>query len=105
MRVGFDGKAEGTCQTEVSELDHGALGVYQQVLGLEITVENSVLVQVDEGLQDLIEERLGLLLLQGLVSVLLHVLLEVELQVLEHEEELVLRVNDLFQPIIKSYAH
>ena len=98
VRIRFDGEAEGTCETKISELDHGALCVYQQVLGLEITVENSVLMQVDECLQDLIEERLGLFLGQWLVSVLLHVLFQVKLQVLEDEEELVLRVNDLFEP-------
>ena len=61
-------------------------------------MENSVLMQVDKCLQDLIQEALCLLLWQWLITVLLHVLLQVELEVLEDEEKLVLRVDDLLQP-------
>ena len=53
-------------------------------------MENSVLVQVDKGLQDLVEEALCLFLGQWLVTMLLHVLLQIELKVFEDEEELVL---------------
>ena len=65
-------------------------------------MENSVLVQVNERLQDLVQEGLGLVLGQRLVPVLLHVLLQVELQVLEHQVELVLRIDDLLQPIMAT---
>ena len=58
-----------------------------------------MLVQVDKCLQNLIEEALRLLLGQRLIAMLLHVLLQIELQVLEHEVQLVLRVDDLFQPM------
>ena len=58
-----------------------------------------MLVQIDQSLKDLIEELLSLFLWQWLVSVLLHVLFEVKLEVLKDEEELVLRVDDLFEPI------
>jgi len=54
-----------------------------------------VLVEVDEGLQDLIKEALGLLFGKWLVTLLLHVFLKIELEVLEDQEELVLAVNDL----------
>ena len=61
-------------------------------------MENSVLMQVDKRLQNLIQEALCLLLWQRLITVLLHVLLQVELEVLEDEEKLVLRIDDLLQP-------
>lgn len=61
-------------------------------------MENSVLMQVDQSEQNLIEEALGLLFRQGLVPMLLHILLQVELQVLKYQVQLVLRVNDLLQP-------
>lgn len=58
-----------------------------------------MLVQIDQSLKDLIEELLSLFLWQWLVSVLLHILFEVKLEVLKDEEELVLGVDDLFEPI------
>lgn len=58
-------------------------------------MENSVLVEIDQGEQDLVEEALGLSLGKRLVSMLLHVLLEIEFQVLEHQVKLVLGVDDL----------
>lgn len=56
-----------------------------------------MLVQIDQSLKDLIEELLSLFLWQWLVSVLLHILFEVKLEVLKDEEELVLGVDDLFE--------
>ena len=56
-----------------------------------------MLVKVDQGLQDLIEEALGLFTRQGLVAMVLHIFFQVELTVLEDEEELVLRVDNLLQ--------
>ena len=61
-------------------------------------MENSVLVQVNERLKDLVQKALGLLFRQWLISMLLHVFFEVELQVLEHQEQLVLRVDNLLEP-------
>lgn len=61
-------------------------------------MENSVLMEVNKRLQNLVEEALRLLLRERLVSMLLHVLLEVKFEVFEDEEQLVLRVNDFFQP-------
>lgn len=52
-------------------------------------MENSVGVQKDQGLQDLVEEALGLSWGQCLAH-LLHVLLQVVLQVLENQVELLL---------------
>ena len=58
-----------------------------------------MLVQIDQSLKDLIEELLSLFLWEWLVSVLFHVLFEVKLKVFKDEEELVLGVDDLFEPI------
>jgi len=60
-------------------------------------MENSVLVKVDKREQDLVEETLRHLPGKRLVSVLLHVLLQVELQVLEDEVELLLGVDDFLK--------
>jgi len=54
--VGLDGEAEGAGQTKISELDLGACRVDEQILGLQVPVEDSVLMAVDEGVQDLEEE-------------------------------------------------
>ena len=62
MRVSLNGQAEGACKTEISELDLRAIGRDEEVLRLQISVENSVLVQVDESLEDLVQETLRLLL-------------------------------------------
>ena len=55
--------------------------------------------QVDQCLEDLVEEALSLFTGQRLVTMMLHILLQVELTVLKYEEELVLRVDNLFQPM------
>jgi len=61
-------------------------------------VENTVLVQVDQCLQNLISETLSLLTGQGLIATRAHVLLQVELNVLEYKVELFLGVDDFFEP-------
>lgn len=53
-------------------------------------MEDPVRVQEDEGLQDLVRETLRLLWRQG-GALLLHVLLKVILEVLEHQVQLLLR--------------
>ena len=97
MSVGLNGKAEGSGKTEVRKFDVLSLGVDEQILGFEVPMEDPVLVQVDERLQNLIQEQLRLLLGQGLVSLLLHVLFKVELEVLEDQVKLVLAVDNLLQ--------
>ena len=64
-------------------------------------MENSVLMKVNERLQDLVQEALGLLLRQRLVSLLFHVFLQVKLQVFEHKVQLVLRVDNFYESIGK----
>lgn len=90
MRVSLDGKTECSRETEIGELDSLAVVADEQVLGLEITVEYAVRVEEYERLTNLIEERLSLLGRQG-STLLLHVLLEVVLEVFEHQVQLVLR--------------
>lgn len=60
-------------------------------------MENSVLMEVDEGLQDLVQEALSLFFRKWLVALLLHVLFKVEFKVLEHKIKLILRVNDFLK--------
>lgn len=98
VSVSLNRQAERSRQTEVCQLDVEAGGVDEQVLRLEVAVENAVLVQVDERLQNLVQKALRLLLWQRLVPLLLHVLLQVELEVLEDEVKLVLRIDDLLEP-------
>ena len=97
VSVGLNGKAEGSGKTEVRKFDVLSLGVDEQILGLEVPMEDPVLVQVDERLQNLVQEQLRLLLGQRLVSLLLHVLFQIELEVLEDQVELVLAVDNFLQ--------
>lgn len=97
VSVGLDRETEGTRETEVSKFDHSAGRVDKQVLRLQVTVEDSVLMQVDQSEQDLVQEALCLLFWQWVVSMLLHVLFEIVLKVLEDQVELVLRVDDLLK--------
>ena len=61
MSVRLDRQSESPGQTKISQLDVLPLGVHEQILWLQISVEDAVLVEVDERLQDLIQEELGLL--------------------------------------------
>ena len=97
MSVRLNWKTKGSGQTKISKLDVLAICVNQQVLRLQISVENSMLVQIDERLEDLVEEELGLLLGQRLIALLFHVLLEIELEIFEDEVKLILAVDDLLK--------
>ena len=99
VRVRFDWQTKGSCQTEVRQLDVLSLGVDQQVLWLEIPMENPMLVQINQRLQNLVEKQLRLLFGQWLVALLLHVLFQVVFEVLKDQVQLVLTIDDLFQPI------
>jgi len=95
--VGFDRQAKGTGQTEISQLDLSSTGVDQQVLGFQISVENAVLMAVDKRMENLEQEALGLVLGQGQVSSGAHVLLQVELTVLEDQPQFFTRVDNFVQ--------
>jgi len=51
--VGLDREPEGPGQPKVSELYLGTGRVDQQILGLQVPVEDSVLVEMDQGVEDL----------------------------------------------------
>ena len=62
-------------------------------------MENSVLVQMDQRLQDLVQKSLSLLAGKWLIIALrTHILLEVVLEVLEHKVKLILGVDHFLQP-------
>lgn len=96
VRVSLDGKTKGSGETEVGQLNRGSVVANEQVLRLEIAMEYTVRVEEDEGLANLIKERLGLFGRQG-STLLLHVLLEVVLEVFEHQVELVLGEQHLLK--------
>ena len=98
MSISLDRKAECSCKTEICKFYEGSFCVDQQVLRLQISVENAVLVQVDEGLKDLVQETLRLGLFQWLVSMRSHVLLQIVFHILKDQVQLLLRVNDLLKP-------
>lgn len=102
VRVRLDGQPESTRESEVRQLNRLTVGVDQQVLRLQVSMEDSVLVEIDERLQDLVEEALGLVGVEGVVASLAHKLLQVVLQVLEDQVKLVLRVDHFFQPSKKA---
>ena len=62
-------------------------------------MENPMLVQINQRLQNLVEKQLRLLFGQWLVALLLHVLFQVVFEVLKDQVQLVLTIDDLFQPI------
>lgn len=62
MSVSFDGETECSCEAKVSKLDLGACGVDQEILGLQISVENTMLMEVNESMEDLEQETLCLFL-------------------------------------------
>lgn len=64
-------------------------------------MEDPVRVQEDEGLQDLVRETLRLLWRQG-GALLLHVLLKVILEVLEHQVQLLLREEHFLEPKLRT---
>lgn len=97
MGVCLNRESEGPGKSEISELNVVSLSVDEQVLRLEITMENSMLVQVDECEQDLVQEELCLLFGEWLIALLLHVFLQVELQILKDQVQLVLTVDDLLK--------
>ncbi len=96
MGVSFDRQTKGSSETEISQFYFGSSAVNQQILGFEVSVEDPSLVEVADGLDDLIEKRLDLLR-RELPCFSLHKFFEVVFQVLEYQPQLVLRVQDFFE--------
>jgi hypothetical protein len=97
VSVGLYREAERSCQPEVRQLHFGASRIDQQILWLQISVEDSVLVAVDQSMQDLEGKALRFVLGQWLVATRSHELFQVKLKVFENEPQLVTRVNNFFQ--------
>lgn len=95
VRECVDGNSKGTSKTKVAELQH-ALGADQQVLGLEISVQDAVLVAKVNTLQQLVHEGLdGHVLQSAPIAVGVHVFLQIAVHVFKHQHELVLRVDHI----------
>jgi len=61
MCVGFDREPECSSKAKISQFDGLSIRTNQKVLGFEISVEYSVGMEEDQGLEDLEEETLALL--------------------------------------------
>ena len=64
-------------------------------------MENPVLMQMNQCLQDLVEEALGLLRTKRLIASLAHEFFQVEFYVLKDENQLIFLVNHVLQPARK----
>lgn len=97
MSVGLNREAKSAGKSKVSQLNILTTRVDQQILWFQISVEDAVLMQMNQRLQNLVEESLSLFSWQRCVSLSSHILFQIEFQVLEHQIELLLTVNDFFQ--------
>ena len=97
VRIGLNWETKGASEPKISQLNGSSVFVNQQILWFEISVEYAMLVEVDESLQDLVKETLGLLFGQRLISSRPHILLQIVLNIFKDQIQLVLRVDDLFQ--------
>jgi hypothetical protein len=96
--VGADGDAESAGKSEVGKFEI-AVTVDEKVLGLQIAVKNSVRVAKSNSTEHLVQERLNLH--GGKAAgclVLVHVLLEIVFEKLEHEMQFLLAVDHVLQP-------
>ena len=92
----LDGNSERTRQTEIGELENSFL-VDEEVLGLEVSMKDFVLVALGDSVEQLVEIGFDLVFHQqalGLVEKLLEVLVEE----FEHKGELLVGVEHINQP-------
>ena len=95
--VGANGNAESAGESEIGKFEV-AVAVDEKILGLQITVENTVRVAESDSAEHLIQERLDLH--DGKASgglLLVHVLLQIMLEELKYKVQLLLAVNDILQ--------
>ena len=83
VRVGLNWETKGASETKISQLNGSSVLVNQQILWFQISVEYAMLMEIDECLQDLVKETLGLLFGQRLISSRPHILLQIVLHVLK----------------------
>ena len=79
VSVGLYRETERPCQAKVSQLHFSASRIDQQILRLQISMEDPVLVAMDQGMEDLEGKALSFVLGQRLVSPRPHELFQVEL--------------------------
>lgn len=89
VRIRLDWQSESPSETKISQLNRLAVLADEQVLRFQVAVEYAVRMQEHEGLANLVEEALTLVLRERR-SLLFHVLLEVVLQIFEDKVQLVL---------------
>ena len=95
MGVGPQGHAKRAGQTKVSKLEVSLL-VNEKVLGLEVTVQDAVRVAVLDARDELVHEALDHVFTEAhALGDRLHVLLEVEVEELEHKVDLVALGDDV----------
>lgn len=94
---GVDGDAKGAGEAKVGELELAAR-VDEQVLGLEVAVQDAVVVAEGDAAHQLVHEGLDGGGVEGAsIAARVHVALQVLVHELEDEHELVLGVNDVVQ--------
>lgn len=96
MRVGLERKSKRPCESKISQFDRPPVLTDQNVARLEVPVHNSSLVAVQQCLQDLVHDVLGLAQVHG-IPFLVEVLFEVRVEILEDQVELILAVDDFLE--------
>lgn len=94
---GVDGDAKGSRKTEIGELELTFV-VDEKILGLEVAMQDAVLVAKGDALEELVHEGFdGHVVELTALAARVHELLEVFVHVFEDEHELVLGVNDVVE--------
>lgn len=96
MSVGLDREAECSSESEVSQLGV-SVRVDEDVVGLQVSVEDSAAVAVRKSNQDLVQDRLDLLSAEPHCPLALNMVLQVSVDELEDEVQLLLLTDDVLQ--------
>jgi hypothetical protein len=88
MGIGFQRESESAGKAEISELDVGPFGVYEQIAWLQVTMHDTPLMAVDQALEYLKQELFNARRRQW-SAVLVKILFQVEVYVLKDEVQLV----------------
>ena len=95
VRERVDRNSKRPCQSKIAQLEL-PLAIDKKVLGLEITVQDTVLVAERSALQELVHETSNSGRVESAtITVLIHVLLEILVTVLEYKNEFRLRVYNV----------